>query len=110
MKFYIISKDSIKLSNNHIVIPTDYNDNKIFNGWIINLTDDELHNLWYGYIYSENFLRWSYYKENISLYNFLKTKHNFKTISYRNIFFTTNYFDLDEHDLMYMRLMDWIQI
>ena len=102
MKFYMIKKESIKLQDYHInvsIIPFV---------WLINLTENELHKIPVWQHQLKNFKYWDV--DEIDWYEFLKPKHALFTYNSRiDSYFGLNVFNLNEYDLMYMKLMGWIQ-
>ena len=111
-KFYLITKDALDPKDHHTIIPIVYNyDETDYLCWLINLSKDELYGLEYDNYYQYHKFasaRWKpYHKHEIPLWNFLKTKHSFEVINKNSnkAEFGINSFDLDEYDLMYMKLL-----
>ena len=104
MKFYLIEADSIEIKNHHIVIPFY----KFY--WLINLYKSEVNNLISNsYIFQyDKFQDWNLYAYQSELVDFFKSRHTFKVIGY---YFDGsekgfNCFDLNDTDLMYLKLME----
>ena len=113
MKFYIIDKDGIEPKEHHIVIPFDYSISGIeYYAWLINLTDVEIKELppmITKFKILNNFMNWIPCSFEVDFWDFIKTKHTFMIVGKfpSGNDYGYNYFDLDENDLMYMRLMNW---
>lgn len=104
-KFHLIAKDVMVPDKHHIVIP--------FGTYLlINLTDEELQNNGLNNIVYPNLRYWSQINRNHDKFKFLISKH-----IYINVIYTVyiilggdkgiNIFELDEYDLMYIKLMGW---
>ena len=111
MKFYLIRKEVIVPKNYHIIIPCNYIQNYVPMSWLINITNEKLKECDpYTYIFS-NFQHWEINHEiEIPIWAFLKPKHTFITTGN----FANgdekgcNEFELNEYDLMYIKLMGWM--
>ena len=103
MKFYMIEKNAIKPKLHHKII-------EIFSLLVINLSNDELSQISSWKYEFKNFKDWSP-SSNFHCYSYLNSKHLFvKTGNYDNgTEKGINSFELNEYDLMYMKLMDWIK-
>ena len=111
MKFYLISENQIPLEDYHINIPCNFNILQQPRSWIINLTNDEYADL------SEktsflNYVEWKVIDYENPLFQFLLTKHIFDVLYINELDgeeYGINTFELSEYDLMYMKLMGWVQ-
>ena len=88
----------------------EYQNNKQFQinyrDFIINLTEEELKPFDHMYYFQRNILDIRTREEDIEVYNFLKTKHIFIfKESHEGRSFGLNCFELDENDLMYLKLL-----
>ena len=109
MKFYSIVKEILKPKEHHIVIPINYSDDgSEYYSWLINLSEKELQDLESFYYVTLNFR----YCEprvgfEVPLWDFLKSKHTFiKSKNFSDgLIIGINSFDLDENDLMYIKLL-----
>ena len=109
MKFYLTYFELIKPKKNHVCIPLDYNfDRSKYFSTLINLNYNELK---YISIIESNFQDLEPTKDfEIPIWDFLKTKHTFEEKKLPDGEpLGINSFELNEYDLMYMKLMDWIE-
>ena len=124
MKFYIIDKEVvdenlIEINEQHKIFPFDYerNNRNLYFYVLINLTPNELKEIDYVFYELKNFIHWNNYLKcndfEIELHEFLKTKHKFIknennsdcSKHWDDYMLGINYFELDEKDLMYIKLL-----
>ena len=110
MKFYMIIKNTITPKDHQVVIPFDYNrSGSEYYSCLINLADKEFSKIKHSIMALSNFQELVPTNDiDIEYWDFLKSKHTFtKKKIYRDYGF--NSFDLSNEDIMYMKLMGWIQ-
>lgn len=109
MKFYLIEKDSIVIKNHHKFIGLHYESFTEYSHLIINLTNEELKELYSSYssLYDYfHFKHWRPHNFSVSLWEFLITKHAYNIPEcWNGINFGINSFYLDEYDIMYIKLL-----
>ena len=107
MKFYMIDAGIIKPKTHHKIFVFNFYILRMkFTSWIINLSEDELHKLNYT-DFIEKYFPSIKVENNFELFEFLKTKHTFEAIGqfYYGDTKKINSFELDENDLMYIKLL-----
>ena len=111
-KFFIVDITSIHLykTTNYIIIPFNFSIYLMqYYTWLVNLnnneyTEKELYE-------TNNYQKWYHRDTNKEMHEFLKSKHTFiKTgIFYIGDEKGINIFEFNEYDLMYMKLMGWVE-
>ena len=109
-KFYLIEKDAIVPKDHHIIIPFCFFsfDRSKYWYWIINLREKELKEITPLPYMRTNIQSWDVncYDWEFPIFDFLKTKQSFiKTDICFGIVNGINSFDLNENDLMYIKLL-----
>ena len=115
MRYYFIMSNTI-LRDDLDIISLGLTTDRTYFTWLMNFSDYDLKELNYRYYMFSDLKEYVLAKPDcfispeidIPMWNFLKERHTFIK-SNNNEDYGINRFELDENDLMYMKLMDWIE-